>query len=84
MDFFGAHEIIRSDRGTQNSQKEQEKGTRKVFVVVIVPNEENVRNDNIGGTRKVFAVILVPNDENVRKELIELGWAQKLRYNGSQ
>ena len=31
-------------------------GTRKGFVVILVPNEENVRMDFIGGTRKVFAV----------------------------
>ena len=31
-------------------------GTRKGFVVILVPNGENVRMDFIGGTRKVFAV----------------------------
>ena len=49
--LLGAHEIIRSDRGSQNSQKAQEKGTRKIVVVVIVPNEENVRMDFIVGAR---------------------------------
>ena len=31
-------------------------GTRKGFVVILVPNGENVRKGLIGGTRKVFAV----------------------------